>query len=107
MSCPSLSTVLVSLERVSNGFAWSFTQALVLGMLCATLLMNFLFWKILQLVAGPQMNAITMQSADVPQTVLLNVHVIKDSLEMDLLVKVPLLLVGNVIFCRLNIEAYQ
>jgi len=51
------------------------------------------------------MNAITMQSADVPQTVLLNVHVIKDSLEMDLLVKVPLLLVGNVIFCRLNIEA--
>lgn len=37
------------------------------------------------------MNAITMQSAGVPQTVPLNVHVIKDSLEMDLLVKVPLL----------------
>lgn len=38
------------------------------------------------------MNAVTMQSAGVPQTVLLNVHVIKDSLEMDLPVKVPLLL---------------
>lgn len=76
-----------------------FTQALVLGMLCTTLLMNFFSGKILQLVAGPQMNAITMQSAGVPQTVLLNVHVIKDSLEMDLLVKVPLFLVGNVIFC--------
>lgn len=45
------------------------------------------------------MNAITMQSAGVPQMVPLNVHVIKDSLEMDLLVKVPLLLIGNVIFC--------